>query len=188
MLINESGTQIVSNLGWVDRGGLWVYRLGAGRPRLVPISEAPWLALYPGRNDYFALVHRLGDDLLRLTAHHHDDPSQSVSAIDFTATPSAPGVSSIPDSGSGRLQVGKFSGDPDAWSFLPGAFIGYAVGDYQLLLVDAHTQSAEVQTLAWFDESYDVIYQAITDVMEIAGSRLLCSLHPSRLKPRPLQP
>jgi hypothetical protein len=128
MLINDSGRQGVSNLGWVDRGGLWVYRLGAGKPRLVSLSEAPWLALCPGRNDYFAVVHRLRDDLLRLTAHHHDDPAQIVSAIDFNATPSGPGVKLLPGSGSGTLQVGKFSGDVNAWSFLPRAFIGYAVG------------------------------------------------------------
>jgi hypothetical protein len=45
-------------------------------------------------------------------------------------------------------------------------------------LVDARTQSAEAQALGWFDESYDVIYQAVTDVTEIAGSRLLVlSIH-----------
>lgn len=174
MLINDSGTVCVSNLGWVDQGSLWVYRIGVEKPRRLPLSPASWLQLSAGRNDHFAAVHRLGDDRLRLTAHRYDDPGQIVSAIDFAAPPVRQQLAeSVPGSASGAPLGAKFLGEVGAWSFLPRAYMGYAFGAYQLLLVDASTQSATVQTLAWFAESYDVGYQAITGAVEIPGSPLL---------------
>ncbi len=63
-------------------------------------------------------------------------------------------------------------GDLSVWAHLPGAFTGWAFGDYRLLLT-AHLPDVAVQAFAWFDNSYDKGYQGIIGVTEVPGTQLL---------------
>ncbi len=43
MIVNVAGTQAISGLGWVDKGRLWVYKIGEGKSRHIPLSDAKYL-------------------------------------------------------------------------------------------------------------------------------------------------
>jgi len=57
MIVNAAGTLALSNFRRTDAGNLWSYALGESEPRQNPVSDAKWLTLIQGTEDYFAVVH-----------------------------------------------------------------------------------------------------------------------------------
>jgi len=43
MLSDSQGSVIISSLGWVDRGRLWIMSVGSGRIETVFLSDAKYL-------------------------------------------------------------------------------------------------------------------------------------------------
>ncbi len=120
------------------------------------VSDAKWLAVARGTNDFFAVVHHWEAEKLQISAHSHSDPGSPLSRISFHGT---------------RTKEITLEGEGDVWRYLPGAFSAFAFGGYQLILVDGGR--VEVQPIAWFDDSYDRAYQGIAGVTEVPDSRLL---------------
>jgi hypothetical protein len=48
MIFDEAAQRIVGNLGWVDKGSLWVYDLKLQKETLIPVSGASYLDLRMG--------------------------------------------------------------------------------------------------------------------------------------------
>lgn len=170
MIINDAETQAVSSLGWVDKGALWVYKIGGGKPSRVALSDANYLAVHPGAHDHFAVVHCYDGDRLKITAHHHNDPQHIVSTIEFAARADLLQLAKGALKDAGASIQSEFSGDTAVWSSLPRAYVAYAFGNYYLILVDRRTKSVEVQTFAWYDNSYDKGYQGIVGVTKVPHS------------------
>jgi hypothetical protein len=162
VITNADGTQVVSSLGWVDKGAIWVCTAGELVPRKVVLSDAKYLSIKAGIAGFFAVLHHWDGDRLEISAHTHSEPSRIVSRVSLhriiSGLPIKPAIT--------------FEGDVSVWERLPRAFTGFAFGDYQLLLTD-HRREGEVQTFTWFDNSYDRGYQGIVDVTEIPDSDLL---------------
>ena len=146
----------MSSLGWVDRGALWVYSVHDTSPRKIVVSDAKYLSVAGGAKDVFAVVHHWDGKRLELTAHAHADPRHVISRISLRP------VNSLFPS---RLEMLR-EGELGVWDQLPGAFTGYAFEDYRLILT-RHVAEDDVQTLSWFDESYDKGYQGIVGATEV---------------------
>ncbi len=162
MILNNDKSHAISTLGWVDKGFLWQYSLGQASPRCFAISDAKYLILHAGEDDLFAVVHHWEGSRLEITAHPYSNPQQTLSRLSLQRV--IPHLSS-------KVEL-SCEGDIHVWERLPAAYTGYAFGDYQLIMPHAGLEQ-EVQTFAWFDDSYDKGYQGIVGVMEIPGSPLL---------------
>jgi hypothetical protein len=133
-----------------------VYSVHDSSPRKIVVSDARYLSVAAGTKDFFAVVHHWDGKRLELTAHPHADPQQVISRI------SLPPVNSLFPS---RLELLR-EGEMRVWDRLPGAFTGYAFEDYRLILT-RHIAEDDVQTLSWFDDSYDRGYQGIVGATEV---------------------
>lgn len=165
MIVNGSGTCLVSNLGWIDRGDLWSYVLGDRRPRKTHISEAKWLSLVSGDGKYFAVVHHFESPKIRVSAHSYEDIADAVSSIDLE----------VGESADTQLEslVPRFAGDATVWRSLPRAYAVRLLGDEFLCLIGPDCNSARLEHLAWYTKSYDPTYQAVHQVIEVPDSSFL---------------
>jgi hypothetical protein len=172
VIINQQGSQAVSNLGWVDHGSLWVYAVGDDAPRIVALSDAKYLTIKAGREDHFAVVHHYDANRLEITAHSHAEPGHALGRIVFQRPQDGPPQDDPKKSAGATVPTGIFEGERSVWQFLPRAYTSFAFGDYQLVLLNADGEIS-LQTFAWFDSSYDHDYQGIVDVAELPESGLL---------------
>ena len=162
MILNSDGTHAVSSLGWIDRGSLWVTSVDETLPQTVVLSDARYLSVLGGEKDFFAVVHHWDGKRLEITAHAYSNPQVIISRLSLREAIS--GFLS-------RIELLR-EGDVRVWESLPGAFTGYAFGDYRLILT-RHLGEDDVQTLSWFDDSYDKGYQGIVGVVEVPNSSFL---------------
>src|SRR6266478_5223030 len=81
MIVNAAGTLALSSFRWVDAGNIWSYTLGEPEARQNRLSDAKWLTLVQGTEDYFAVVHHFEDGRVRLTAHSYRNISETISSI-----------------------------------------------------------------------------------------------------------
>ena len=166
MITNTTATQVVSTIGWVDRGALWVCAVGDLSPRKISLSDTKWLHIKKGRDDFFAVVHHWGGEKLEISAHSHSEPARVVSRISLHRTTSGPPAIT-------------WEGERFVWEQLPHAFSAYtrfsqfvSLGEFQLVIVK-DGRDIELQRLEWFDDSYDKGYQGIVDVTEVPDSSLV---------------
>lgn len=162
VILNSDRTQAVSTLGWVDKGSLWMTSVDEESPRTVVLSDANYLSVFAGEKDHFAVVHHWDGGRLEISAHAYSNPQAVISRLSLREA-----ISGIPS----RVEILR-EGDLRVWDDLPGAFTGYAFGEYRLILT-RHPGEEDVQTLSWFDDSYDKAYQGIVGVAEVPDSSLL---------------
>jgi hypothetical protein len=155
MILNASETHLISHLGWVDKGGVWLCEAEPAQVRRVALSEARYLTLRPGRGDLFSAIHHSDSDRLAISAHRIDSPDEAISRILIDA--SGP----------------TFEGDCAVWSQLPRAYVAYYARAFQLFLIAADPPSVELQQFDWYDDSYDRSWQGVIGVVEVPGSDLL---------------
>jgi hypothetical protein len=162
VIINTDCTQAIGNLGWVQKGSLWVYKIGDASPRIVQLSDAKYLTIKAGKKDFFSVVHHRDGDELDISAHNHSDPYRAVSWIKLRGA------------GFGRAKTETIiSGDNSVWQELPHAYVAFAFGDFHLFLVN-HNGDVSIQAFDWYnDNSYDKGYQGIVAVEELPNSSLL---------------
>lgn len=162
MILNDNRTQAVSSLGWIDRGSLWLYSVNEASSRKMALSDATYLSVSAGAEDFFAVVHHWNGKRLEITAHSHSDPCHIISRLSLRQS-----IVGFPS----RLELLR-EGDLSVWDRLPGAFTGYAFGEYQLVLT-RHAGVDEVQTFAWFNDGYDKGYQGIIGAVDVPDSSYL---------------
>jgi len=165
MIINAAGTLALSSFGWVDAGSLWSYALGEPETKQNHLSDAKWLTLVRGAEDYFAVVHHFEDGRVRLTSHSYRNVSETISSIELL-------IEDI-NSNDVKVAVSRFTGEGSAWSFLPRAYVVRPFGEAFLLLIDWTHKATQLQSPSWYKGSYDTMYQAILSVTEVPGSSLL---------------
>lgn len=155
MIVSPGQDLIVSHLGWCDGGNLWVLETSRGRVSTHSISNAKYLSLHGGMDDYFSVVHHYDSDRLCISAHSFSDPAKTLAQV--TVGP-----------------VGTtFEGDITRWSYLPRAYVAFlsraALSDFHLFLIEPVRPTVEIIGLDWYDDSYDKGYQGIIGAVEVPG-------------------
>jgi hypothetical protein len=165
MIVNAAGTLALSSFRWVDAGNIWSYMLGEPEPKQNRLSDAKWLTLVQGTEDYFAAVHHFEDGRVQLTAHSYRNISETISSIELQ----------IEDVKSDNVEMtgSRFTEEGSAWSFLPRAYVVRPFEEAFLLLIDWSQKATQIQSPSWYKDSYDMMYQGILNVTEIPGSSLL---------------
>lgn len=155
MILSSDQDVIVSTLGWIDKGGLWVLDTRTGSVCTHRLSDASYLSVHLGQNGYFSVVHHYDGEQLRISTHSFADPAKSISQVVF-----------------GRSGH-KFEGDTSSWRHVPRAYIAYfehwGVGGYRLFVIEPVRPEAEFVILDWYDDSYDKGYQGLVGVVEVPG-------------------
>ena len=89
------------------------------------------------------------------SAHSLNDPCKAIASVRF-------GPSGA-----------NFEGESSIWRYVPKAYVAYfkhpPLSDFHLFLVKPARPQAEIDTLDWYDESYDKGYQGVVDVVEVSG-------------------
>ena len=149
----------MSSLGWVDHGGLWAFHVADGRETRVPLGDAEWLSLHPGRDDHFAVMHHFEGARVEITVHTLGGPQEILGRAVLA--------------GDG----GRVEGAAAAWARVPAYYTAYcreaAWRDYGLVRVDAAAGRVESQPFDWYDDGYDKMYQSIVGVAEVPGQDLV---------------
>jgi hypothetical protein len=169
VILNQAEAQIVTSVGWVEHGAFLVWDLDSDETSRIPVEDADYLTLHPGRADHFAVVHHRRHGGFAVSVRHFSSPDD---------------VRVIAVVSRGRAQV---EGDADAWSMVPRAYSGYdpdGEAAYTLLLVDGSTVP-EVQRMTWFSgETYDLGYQAMGAPVGVPGEDIF--LIPIQRSSRPV--
>lgn len=83
-MINDSNFKyVISNLGWVDKGNLWIYSLEKNDVENFKLSDSQYLSIHKGENDYFSVGHYFNDTRFDITVHHFSDPTKIVCKLSF---------------------------------------------------------------------------------------------------------
>jgi hypothetical protein len=159
MLTNTSGDIVISNVGWVDHGNLWTFRVAEQREQLVAIGDAKYLGLHAGTDGHFSVVHHHEGARVEISVHNFDDVGTSIGRAVVEADGSS------------------VSGSPFVWTHVQTHYTAYYKGpfwsDFALIHVDPGQASVSVQQFAWYNDDYDKGYQGIVGVTEVPGDSLV---------------
>ena len=157
MLLSKDETRVISTIGWVDHGDLWVYETETGRISTEQVGEGGFLIIYPGVEGHFAAAHH-GDDegFLSASVRHVDAPAESLAVLRLDGTEP------------------RLEGDPGAWVSVPRAYRAGRAPDATFaaaaLFVAPDGLSAELQPLEWFNEdAFDLMYQGVLRPVQLPG-------------------
>ena len=149
-LITDRRRQVaLSNLGWVDRGGIWRFTAASGRVDQIRLSDARHLVLRDLGGDEFTAVHHFDGSRVEITGHSFASPEDVLRRV--TVAGWEPRV----DDGLAPWPEAHFV----AW--LDDNATGAA--GYYLISVMGH--EATIDRLDWFSaDSYDLGYQSVIAV------------------------
>jgi len=82
MIVSEDQSLIISSLGWIEAGGLWVLET-SGRVSTHKISDAKYLSLQEGTEGLFSVIHHYDSDQLCISVHSSGDPPKALSKVLF---------------------------------------------------------------------------------------------------------
>lgn len=158
MLCDPQERFVVSSIGWVDHGALWVFDANTAGVRLFKLSDAKYLSLHAGEFGHYAVVHHYDGDRLEVTAHSFDDPCTVLSRALVSGSD------------------WNIEGPLAPWTHLPRHYVAYLTqpswSDFALVSIDSN-RGLTLQTFEWFDDSYDKGYQGIIGVIEVPLSDIV---------------
>jgi hypothetical protein len=150
---------VVSSLGWVDGGELWILDTATGRARSASLGHAKYLSLHEGRAGFFAVMHHHGSGRFEVTAHSFSDPEEILSRCWVS-----------------RIAQSSIEGSLTPWQHLPKHYVAHLTqptwADYALVTVSP-SEGVSLQRFEWYDDSYDKGSQGVVGVTEIPDSHLL---------------
>lgn len=143
----------ISNLGWVDGGSVWTYDALANRHSQTQLSDAQYLSLHGGTQEFFAAVNHFEGSRIEITVQTFERPEKGIGRI------------TVAD-GKATLE-----GDEADWETVPAHYVGWLKGESGVpsgyVAIRRIGRTADVVPLEWFDSSYDHVYQAPMSVVEI---------------------
>jgi hypothetical protein len=156
MIIDTRQSVVISSLGWVDGGSLWVFKTRDETVTSITLSEAKYLSLHEGRNDHFAVVHHYDDDRVEVSAHIFANPGRAVARAEVSH------------------QEQHFLGDSQTWVNLPRSYVAYYQGprwsDFILVRLDPGEGRVDLQRFDWYNDDYDKGSQGIVGVTEVPAT------------------
>lgn len=159
MLSDAHGGVIVSSLGWVDHGGLWVFSVADGAVATLPLGDPKYLTVHRGRDDFFSVLHHFEGDRIEIGVHRFAAPGEAVARARL-------------DRDGARVE-----GDAAAWSHVPASYVTWYAGpsgsDFALVRVHPGEGRIELQQFDWYGDEYDKGYQGVVGVAEVPGQDLL---------------
>jgi hypothetical protein len=163
MIANPEETMIISSLGWVDKGSLWLLDTRSDSIQNLNLSDAKYISLHYEGGDCFSIVHHYDGKKVVISAHTFERPDVTIAKIHF------------------KDGTTRFEGDDEIWKKVPKAYPEYiqlpAKSDFYLLLINPIRPELKVIDLKWYDDSYDKGYQGVIGAIEVPKtSQLIISV------------
>ena len=155
MLIDPLGRFVISSLGWIDKGSLWILDTSNNEVKTQQLSKANYLTLHAGTGASFAVQHHFDDGNTQITVHTFDNPANILASCKF------------------NLECCEVYGDCANWSNVPKHYVANIKEsentDFVLLSIQENGK-ATANRFDWFDDTYDKMYQGIIGVTAIPES------------------
>jgi len=152
MFVSSNDKIVISTMGWIDHGGIWIYNVENNTCITHNLSDAKYLQLHEGKNGFFSLLHFYDGNKLNICLHHEDDPLNIIDTILIEGTGN------------------NYKFKSDLWSNVPlfyTTFLNRLSGnDFYLLKIDLATKDVYISFLDWYDEAYDKGYQGVVQVIQ----------------------
>ncbi len=144
-------------MGWVERDAIWLFAVEKGKVETIRLNTgARYTTLHTAGTDLFAAVHHFEGRRFELTVRSFRSPEIVL------------GRATVDSSGT------ELTGGGNIWRDVPRLYadtLAFAPwNDFVLLDVAASTGRVGIQRFAWFDGSYDKVYQGIVQVLELKQS------------------
>lgn len=156
MIADPRRTTVLSSLGWVDGDALWRFDVANGQWETLPLD----------RGARYATLHSSGSDRF-VIAHRFDGARFELSVRSF-ASPLTVLAGAVVSEGERTL-----FGEAAAWRDVPHLYVESLAfapwKDFVLIKLAPGDGALEVQTLAWYDDRYDKLYQGVGDVLDLPG-------------------
>ena len=154
MIASGDQSVLISSMGWVDTGSLWVFDVPSGKETRIPLqSGARYLSLHCCHPSYFAVVHHFDGSRFAVTIHGFGDPGRTAARGRF------------------HIDSSSLQGESELWQFVPRLYVEYLGfppwNDFALLRVFAEASRIDAQRLEWYDDTYDKGYQGVIGVLEL---------------------
>ena len=152
MIFDQQTGIVVGNLGWVDRGSLWIFDAGSDRERHVPFSDARYVRVSPGRDGVFLTASSLVTTP-KVSIRAFDDPEHDLAGLDY-------------EQGEWRL-----TGEVGHWAKVEPTIILYRNEKPSLLTIDPATARVTELDLGWLNaDNYDLGYQGLVGCLAMPNS------------------
>jgi hypothetical protein len=151
----------ISNLGWVDKGNLWIYDNRNMSCNSFPLSDSKYLSLFEGNNDYFSICHNFEDTRFDISIHHFDDPVISLCKLTFDNYKT------------------KIEGNKDIIRFVPQYYLArlkiHDNFNSHLILIQEDKLIVDDSKIEWYNNGhFDFNYQGLSGVYEFNDELLFC--------------
>src|SRR3984957_4530663 len=138
MIFDKDARLLIDNMGWVDRGALWVYDVAKQKEKLIGVEGAKFLRLQAGEHGFFRVVHGQSADRA-ISVRRIAEPEVELASVRF------------PD------DEPVFGGEIEFWKSVDSIAIVSAGTGYQLLRIDAAHGQVTNLDLSWFtNANYDL--------------------------------
>ncbi|MGN6395967.1 MAG: hypothetical protein ACTHMI_10410 [Mucilaginibacter sp.] len=153
MIFNENLQKVISNLGWVDKGSIWVYDGIKSKNDVIRLSDSQYLTLAEGKEEYFSIVHHGNNSEIDITVHNVNDPRKEYFRTSFNHFNTS------------------FSGDASFLEFVPKYYVcGFTMDNdfaFHLLKIEGGIIVLEDHKIEWYTKGdFDFMYQGLTSVTE----------------------
>ncbi|HEY3676416.1 MAG TPA: hypothetical protein VGK84_10545 [Candidatus Tumulicola sp.] len=152
MLYLERAGVVIGNLGWIDKGRLWIYDVATKRVRK---SET--------KSDRYVKVRRFGD-LIQLNQSHGSTATISLRRIERL------------DEDVAELNIGtsdaQFAGDSTLWRTVDPTLLVKQPSKSIVIHIDADNLAVRRLDLSWYNgQTYDLGYQGLVDAMTLPDQK-----------------
>jgi hypothetical protein len=154
MIFNETLQKAISNLGWVDKGSLWIYDGIKKENIIVQLSDSQYLVIADGKDGYFSVIHNYeGSEKIEISIHHFEDIQKEYCRISFQNFKT------------------HYTGDLSFCQFVPRYYVaGLTLNsefNFHLLKISNGVFYLEDEKIDWYTNGdFDFMYQGLTGVTE----------------------
>ena len=161
MIIDSKNRFAISNLGWVDKGSLWIFDNKINDCYRINLSDSKYLNLVTGFDDYFVIIHNYDKNIFDLAIHHFENPEIALCTLKFD-----------------NLKTDCI-GDLSFIKYVPKYFIlGLSINDnfkFHLATIQNGLIEFDNLKLDWYyNGQFDFIYQGLIGVYENNNELFFC--------------
>lgn len=161
MICDSKLNYALSNLGWVDKGNLWIYNSLKDDLKFINLSDSKYLSIYEGLNDYFSICHNFDDTRFNISIHNFNDPEHILCKFTFNNF---------------KTEV---EGNQELIKYISKYYLASLQlnGDFKFHLISIRDGEIKLDDskIEWFyNGNFDFMYQGLIGVTESNDELLFC--------------
>ncbi len=146
MIFDHDRGWLIDNIGWVDRGSLWVYKIAKREVSNIPVGDADFLTLKQGTAGHFTVT--CGTTV---SLRHVSQPEKDLALVRI------------------RNDDAEFGGDTSLWTYVETSIrVEDKTGQTRFVRIDAAKEAIQEIDISWYNaDNYDLSWQGLVDCMTL---------------------